>query len=49
MVNLPFEKESWFGYCIKTWEFIDVNDQTGEICEEEDLLEEWTDRPKQPF
>ena len=48
MVNLPFKKESWFGYYIKTWRFLDIDEVTGEIYEEEDLLEEWLDRPQSP-
>lgn len=48
MVNLPFENESWFGYYIKKWQFIDIDDKTNKIYAYEDLLEEWVDRPKKP-
>ena len=45
IVNLPFKEESWFGYYVKKWQFIDIDDETNEICTYEDLLEEWVERP----
>lgn len=48
MVNAPFKKESWFQYYIKTWKYIDMDDETGEIYEEEDLFEHWVNRPEKP-
>lgn len=41
MVNLAFEEVDWFRKYIKTWRFLDVDEETGEIFEEEDLIEEW--------
>lgn len=48
MVNSPFKKESWFQYYVKTWNFIDIDDDTNEIETEEDLLETWVTRPEKP-
>lgn len=44
MVNMPFKRDAWFGYYIKQWRFLIVDEDTGEIDTDEDLLEEWTDR-----
>ena len=46
MVNAPFRKESWFQYYIKTWTYLDIDDETNEIYTEENLLEEWVQRPE---
>ena len=48
MVNSPFKKESWFQYYIKTWRFLDIDDETGELYEDEDLFEHWVKRPEHP-
>lgn len=48
MVNTPLKKESWFQYYVKTWRFLDIDDETNEICEEEDLFEHWVKRPEKP-
>lgn len=48
MVNSLFKKESWFQYYIKTWRFYDIDDETNEIYEEEDLFEHWVHRPERP-
>lgn len=48
MVNDPFRYESWFQYYIKTWRFVDFDDETGEIYEDEDLFDHWVHRPKKP-
>lgn len=48
MVNAPFRKESWFQYYIKTWTYLDIDDETDEIYTEENLLEEWVQRPEKP-
>ncbi len=49
MVNALFRKASWFQYYVKTWKFIDMDDDTNEIYEEEDLMEsEWVKRPEKP-
>ena len=48
MVNSPFKKETWFQYYIKTWRFYDIDDETNEIFEEEDLFEHWVHRPEKP-
>lgn len=48
MVNAPFRKESWFQYYIKIWRYIDIDDETDEIYEEEDLFEDWVKRPSKP-
>ena len=45
MVNSPFQDEAWFMYYIKQWRFIDVNEDTGVIYTDEDILKTWTDRP----
>ena len=45
-VNLLFEKEDWFGYYIKQWRFLDIDDKTNKVYTDEDLLEEWENRPK---
>lgn len=47
-VNLLFEKEDWFGYYIKQWRFLDIDDKTQKVYTDEDLLEEWEDRPQRP-
>ena len=47
-VNALFKTESWFQYYIKTWRFYDIDDETGEIFEEEDLFEHWVKRPERP-
>lgn len=49
MVNSPFRKEPWFQYYIKTWLFMDVDDETGEVFEEESLFLHWVKRPESPF
>ena len=41
MVNSPLKKEPWFGYYVKQWRFLIVDDDTGEIETDENLLEEW--------
>jgi len=38
----------WFQYYIKTWSFYDIDDESNEICEEEDLFEHWVPRPDRP-
>lgn len=48
MVNSPFKKVSWFQYYIKTWEFYDIDDDTGAVFEEESLFEHWVHRPEKP-
>lgn len=48
MVNSPFKNVSWFQYYIKTWTFMDVDDDTGEVIEEESLFLHWVKRPKKP-
>lgn len=48
MVNSPFRGESWFQYYVKTWKYIDIEDDTGEIYTEEDLIEVWVKRPDRP-
>lgn len=48
MVNAPFRYESWFQYYIKQWRYIDIDDETREIYEEEDLMDEWVIRPDKP-
>ncbi len=50
MVNSAFKKNkcSWFQYYIKTWKFFDIDDETNEIEESEDLFEEWVQRPEKP-
>lgn len=49
MVNSPFRKESWFQYYVKTWRFIEIDDDTNEIEADEDLFEEgWVHRPEKP-
>ena len=48
VVNSLFKTESWFQYYIKTWRFYDIDDETNEIFEEEDLFEHWVHRPKRP-
>ena len=45
MVNSPFQDEAWFMYYIKQWRFIDVNEDSGVIYTDEDILKTWTDRP----
>ena len=40
MVNMAMEKEVWFRYYIKTWMYIDIDDDTNELYEDEDLLDE---------
>lgn len=47
MVNLPFEDISWFTYYVKIWRFLDIDDETGEVYTDEDLLEEVI-RPTKP-
>ncbi len=49
MVNSLFKKENWFQYYIKTWMFYDIDDETNETYEEEDLFEHWVKRPEKPF
>ena len=49
MVNSPFRNISWFQYYIKTWTFMDVDDETGVVFEEESLFLHWVKRPKSPF
>ena len=49
MVNSPFKEEPWFQYYIKTWWFCGIDDETGEIIEEESLFLHWVKRPKSPF
>lgn len=49
MVNTPFKKEDWFRYYIKTWKFMDIEDDTGELYEDEDLLEKDFSRPLRPY
>lgn len=48
MMNALFKTESWFQYYIKTWRFVDVDDETGELYEDEDLFEHWVKRPEKP-
>ena len=48
MMNGLFKKESWFGYYIKQWRFIDIDEKTKYIYTDEDILEEWVDRPTKP-
>ena len=49
MVNIPFKKESWFQYYVKTWKYIDIDDETNQLYTEEDLVEsEWVKRPEKP-
>lgn len=48
IVNGLFKEVSWFQYYIKTWRFLDVDDETGEIEEDEDLFEHWVKRPERP-
>ncbi len=48
MVNDAFRDCSWFQYYIKTWKFYDIDDETKEIEESEDLFEEWVHRPEKP-
>ncbi len=45
MVNSPLRKEAWFLYYIKVWRFIVTDDDTNEVEEEEDLLND----PGVPF
>lgn len=46
---IGFEREeSWFQYYIKTWTYLDIDDETDEIYTEENLLEEWVQRPEKP-
>lgn len=47
-VNALFKTESWFQYYIKVWRFYDIDDETNEIFEEEDLFEHWVHRPEKP-
>ncbi len=37
-----------FQYYIKTWTYLDIDDETDEIYTEENLLEEWVQRPEKP-
>ena len=39
-------EESWFQYYIKTLTHLDIDDETDEIYTEENLLEEWVQRPE---
>ena len=39
-VNLLFEKEDWFCYYIKQWRFLDIDDTTGVVYTDEDILKE---------
>ena len=48
VVNSLFKTESWFQYYIKTWKVYDIDDETNEIFEEEDLFEHWVHRPERP-
>ncbi|MCM1047143.1 MAG: hypothetical protein NC433_01800 [Clostridiales bacterium] len=48
MVNAPFRYESWFQYYVKQWRYIDIDDDTNEIYEEEDLMDGWVIRPEKP-
>lgn len=43
-VNLLFEKEPWFRYYVRQWRFLDVDDKTGKIWTDENLLEELDDK-----
>ena len=47
-VNSLFKKVSWFQYYIKTWRFLDLDDETNEVYEDEDLFEHWVKRPAKP-
>lgn len=38
-----------FQYYIKTWTYLDIDDETDEIYTEENLLEEWVQRPEKPY
>lgn len=40
-VNSLLEKEPWFGYYVKQWRFLDIDDKTGKIWTDENVLEEW--------
>lgn len=40
-VNSLFEKKPWFGYYVKQWRFLDIDDKTGKIWTDENVLEEW--------
>lgn len=50
MVNSPFKKCSWFLYYVKTWRFLDIDDNdTKQIYEDEDVMETWVKvRPEKP-
>ena len=48
MVNSPLKKEIWFCYYIKQWRFLDIDDKTNKVYTDEDLLEEWENRPEKP-
>ena len=39
-VNLLFEKKDWFCYYIKQWRFLDIDDKTGVVYTDEDILKE---------
>lgn len=41
MVNLAFEEVDWFRKYVKIWKYININEKTNEILNEEDLIEEW--------
>lgn len=49
MMNSLFKKEAWFCYYVKQWRFLDLDDESGYVYENEDVLEEWVKiRPKNP-
>ncbi len=49
MVNFPYKKCSWFLYYVKTWRFLDIDDETNEIKTDEDVMKSWvTKRPEKP-
>ncbi len=39
-VNLLFEKVAWFIRYVKQWRFLDIDDETGKIYTDENLLDE---------
>ncbi|MCM1047136.1 MAG: hypothetical protein NC433_01765 [Clostridiales bacterium] len=45
MNNDALREERWFGYYVKTWKYLDIDDESKEIYAEEDLLEGWLQRP----
>ena len=42
-MNELFKEESWFCYYVKQWRFLDVDDETGRVYEDEDVLAEWVE------